>query len=121
MKTKLAVLAIALFAAMSLTSAATADSLAGDEAVAAFWPYETGVSMGTSETFVDLRDDGSYFDPSIQRRVGAAAESSARRPCGERQLQGTSARGPSGAIAERYGLQTYVWEGCGTRSGTPFG
>ena len=120
MKTKLAVLAASLVAAMSLTSGAAADSLPGDEGVA-FWPYETGVAMGTSETFVDLRDDGSYFDPSIQQRVGVASESSARRPCPERQLQGVSSRGPSGAASERYGLQVFVWEGCGNRSGIPFG
>jgi hypothetical protein len=34
-----------------------------------FWPHETGVLVGTSETFVDMRADGSYYDPSLGRRV----------------------------------------------------
>ena len=42
--------------------------LPGDRSVP-FWPFETGVLVGTSETFVDVRDDGSYFDPSIGERV----------------------------------------------------
>ena len=50
-------------------SRSTGDSdLPGDRPVA-FWPFETGVLVGTSETFIDVHDDGSYFDPSIDRRV----------------------------------------------------
>jgi hypothetical protein len=33
------------------------------------WPYQTGALAGTSETFVDMDGDGSYFDPSLGRRV----------------------------------------------------
>jgi hypothetical protein len=38
-----------------------------------FWPHETGVNVGTSETFTDLRADGSYHDPSLGRRVTSPA------------------------------------------------
>jgi hypothetical protein len=44
------------------------NDLPGDSSVP-FWPHETGVLVGTSETYVDVRADGSYFDPSIGRRV----------------------------------------------------
>ena len=37
-----------------------------------FWPYETGALAGTSETYVDMREDGSYYDPSLGRRVSPA-------------------------------------------------
>ena len=39
-----------------------------------FWPHETGALVGTSETFIHVRDDGSYFDPSIDRRVSPVNE-----------------------------------------------
>ena len=52
-------------------SAATA-TLPGDSPVP-FWPYETGARIGTSETYVDVRSDGSYFDAGIGRRVSVAA------------------------------------------------
>jgi hypothetical protein len=42
--------------------------LPGDSSVP-FWPHETGVLVGTSETFADMREDGSYYDPSLDRRV----------------------------------------------------
>jgi hypothetical protein len=42
--------------------------LPGDGSVP-FWPHETGALVGTSETFIDLSADGSYYDPSIGRRV----------------------------------------------------
>jgi hypothetical protein len=42
--------------------------LPGDGSVP-FWPHETGALVGTSETFIDLRADGSYYDPSIGQRV----------------------------------------------------
>ena len=44
------------------------DGLHGDGSVP-FWPHETGALVGTSETFIDVRADGSYFDPSVGRRV----------------------------------------------------
>lgn len=44
------------------------ENLPGDNAVP-FWPHETGALLGTSETYIDVRADGSYFDPSIGRRV----------------------------------------------------
>ena len=46
------------------------ENLPGDNAVP-FWPHETGALVGTSETYVDVHADGSYFDPSISRRVVA--------------------------------------------------
>ena len=42
--------------------------LPGDTSVP-FWPHETGVLVGTSETFADMHEDGSYYDPSLGRRV----------------------------------------------------
>jgi hypothetical protein len=33
------------------------------------WPHQTGVVAGTSETFTNMREDGSYYDPSLGRRV----------------------------------------------------
>ena len=47
------------------------DGLQGDSSVP-FWPHETGALVGTSETFIDVRADGSYFDPSVGRRVAPA-------------------------------------------------
>ena len=47
------------------------DGLHGDSSVP-FWPHETGALVGTSETFIDVRADGSYFDPSVGRRVAPA-------------------------------------------------
>lgn len=44
------------------------DGLHGDSSVA-FWPHETGALVGTSETFIDVRADGSYYDPSVGRRI----------------------------------------------------
>ncbi len=66
--------AVAAVAALGIVAApagsrSTGDrDLPGDSSVP-FWPHETAVDVGTSETFVDVRDDGSYFDPSIGRRV----------------------------------------------------
>lgn len=34
-----------------------------------FWPHKPGVLFGTSETYTDVREDGSYYDPEIGRRV----------------------------------------------------
>jgi hypothetical protein len=47
---------------------AAARTLPGDTAVG-FWPHETGTAVGTSETFEHVREDGSYYDPSLGRRV----------------------------------------------------
>jgi hypothetical protein len=47
---------------------------------APFWPHETGALAGTSETFVDMRADGSYYDPSLGRRVARAVESKGTGP-----------------------------------------
>jgi hypothetical protein len=51
------------------SSTGTTDALPGDTGGQPFWPHETGVLVGTSETFADVRADGSYFDPSLGRRV----------------------------------------------------
>lgn len=48
--------------------ASAAGTLPGDTPVP-FWPYETGTPVGTSETYTEMGDDGSYYDPSIGRRV----------------------------------------------------
>src|SRR6266511_1453907 len=32
-------------------------------------PQQSGALAGTSETFVDVQPDGSYYDPSLGRRV----------------------------------------------------
>ena len=47
------------------------DGLQGDSSVP-FWPHETGALVGTSETYIDVRSDGSYYDPSVGRRVARA-------------------------------------------------
>lgn len=47
---------------------ASVGTLPGDTPVP-FWPHETGALVGTSETFLDVRAAGSYYDPSIGRRV----------------------------------------------------
>ena len=44
------------------------NELPGESSVP-FWPYETGALVGTSETYVDVHADGSYYDPSIGHRV----------------------------------------------------
>ena len=67
-KSRLAVIG-AITALGLVASAPTAPAtLSGDSAVA-FWPYETGALVGTSETYVDVREDGSYYDPEVGRRV----------------------------------------------------
>jgi len=74
-KRTLIVTAVACFVGCGVASGSTAaDGLApsndgpGDTAVP-FWPHETGALVGTSETYLDVRADGSYFDPSIGHRV----------------------------------------------------
>lgn len=54
------------------SSAGTTDAVPGDMGGQPFWPHETGVLVGTSETFADVRADGSYFDPSQGRRVSSS-------------------------------------------------
>ena len=64
---------VAAFGVLAGAPGATNDDLPGDRSVP-FWPHETGALLGTSETYVDVRDDGSYYDPSIGRRVVVAAQ-----------------------------------------------
>jgi hypothetical protein len=45
-----------------------AETRAGDTPVP-FAQYQTDGLAGTSETFIDMREDGSYYDPSLGRRV----------------------------------------------------
>ncbi len=75
--TKRMVTALASVAAFGVLAGApgatTNDDLPGDRSVP-FWPHETGALMGTSETYIDVRADGSYYDPSIGRRVVVAAQ-----------------------------------------------
>ena len=63
-----AVTALAIVAGPAGSRSTGNHDLPGDGSVP-FWPFETGVLVGTSETFIDVRDDGSYFDSSIGRRV----------------------------------------------------
>ena len=78
-KTRLFVLLATMATAIGVLPATAGGTLPGDTPTA-FWPYETGVAMGTSETYVDVRADGSYYDPSVQRRVGRAASAARVRP-----------------------------------------
>jgi hypothetical protein len=74
-----AVAALALIggSAGAVTFAATRDASPAsgtmpDRTRAPFWPHETGALAGTAETYVDMRADGSYYDPSLGRRVSPA-------------------------------------------------
>jgi hypothetical protein len=71
-KRRLAV--VGAIAALGLVASAPAATrtLPGDTGVP-FWPYETGVLVGTSETYVDLWEDGSYYDPGLEQRVSVSA------------------------------------------------
>jgi hypothetical protein len=69
------VLACAALGVVGPAAAEPADeSLPGDDNSVPFWPHETGALMGTSETFVDMKDDGSYYDPGVGRRVFLVAK-----------------------------------------------
>lgn len=68
-------------AALGVVAPAAADgtepaseNLPGDNNSVPFWPHETGALMGTSETFVDMQADGSYYDASAGRRVFLTAK-----------------------------------------------
>ena len=71
--------AIAAVAALALVAAALAVTGDGSalsptkpaklDVPAGSWAHETGALGGTSETFVDMRENGSYYDPSLGRRV----------------------------------------------------
>jgi hypothetical protein len=80
--------AIALGLVVGLAAAPAAG--AANAKTVPFWPHETGALAGTSETFVDMRADGSYYDPSLGRRVGGAAESKATGPDDRPFYRGTS-------------------------------
>jgi hypothetical protein len=79
MKMRLFILCATMATAVGVLPASAGGTLPGDTSTA-FWPYETGVAMGTSETYVEVRADGSYYDPSLQRRVGRAASAARARP-----------------------------------------
>jgi hypothetical protein len=64
---------VAAFGVLAGAPGATNDDLPGDRSVP-FWPHETGALMGTSETFVDMQEDGSYYDASAGRRVVLSAK-----------------------------------------------
>lgn len=63
-----AVMVFGIVAGPAASDSTEDEVLSGDNSIP-FWPFETGVAVGTSETFVDVRDDGSYVDPGIGRRV----------------------------------------------------
>jgi len=58
--------AIAVTLVVGLSPAAGA---AGSGAAPGTLPGDTDIPFGTAETFVDMRADGSYYDPSLGRRV----------------------------------------------------
>ena len=77
--TRKRIVTVAAFAALGVVGPAAADgaeneNLPGDNNSVPFWPHETGALMGTSETFVDMQEDGSYFDASAGRRVFLSAK-----------------------------------------------
>lgn len=80
-------------------------TLPGDTSVP-FWPLEIGAPFGTAETFVDMRADGSYFDPSIGRRVAGGAESKATRPDDRAGVRGPMA---SQTVAVRAERNSFDW------------
>jgi hypothetical protein len=78
--TKSRLAAIAAIAALGLVatfggavtgdaSAVSASGTLSSDTPVPFRPHETGALAGTSETYVDIREDGSYYDPSLGRRV----------------------------------------------------
>lgn len=78
MKRQLLIMTALLVVLAGASSSSAGGTLPGDTGTA-FWPHETGVLVGTSETYVDVREDGSYFDPSIQRRVSGDSQLLASR------------------------------------------
>jgi hypothetical protein len=68
------VLGLAVGLAPATGAAGAGPAVSADTSVP-FWPHETGALAGTSETFVEMRADGSYYDPSLGRRVARAADS----------------------------------------------
>ena len=69
--------AVALVATVGVAVTGDASALNGaatrsDNTTVRSWPYETGALAGTSETYVDMWEDGSYYDPSLGRRVSPA-------------------------------------------------
>jgi hypothetical protein len=64
--------AAALFLAAGVPAAAVgaaSEEVVPGDTPAHFWPHETGVQVGTGETFANVQDDGSYDDPSTGRHV----------------------------------------------------
>jgi hypothetical protein len=77
--TRTRVVTVVACAALGVVGPAAADgteneNLPGDNNSVPFWPHETGALMGTSETFVDMQSDGSYYDASVGRRVFLSAK-----------------------------------------------
>jgi hypothetical protein len=68
----LALVALAGGAVTGDASALNGAATRSDATPVVSWPYETGALAGTSETYVDMWDDGSYYDPSLGRRVSPA-------------------------------------------------
>ena len=79
--TKTRVVTVVAVAMLGVVGPAAADgtepaseNLPGDDTSVPFWPHETGALMGTSETFIDMQEDGSYYDASAGRRVFLSAK-----------------------------------------------
>ena len=83
------------------SSAGTTDVVPGDAGGQPFWPHETGVLVGTSETFADVRVDGSYFDPSQGHRISTSDAS--RR---EQSLVVLAALGAAASVLLRHRRQS---------------
>jgi hypothetical protein len=66
------VASVAALGVVTGAAGAPSEELPGDRSIP-FWPHETGALVGTSETFLDVHADGSYYDPSIGHRVVVAA------------------------------------------------
>jgi hypothetical protein len=68
----IAALAVGATVGVAVTGDASALNTAAtrsDDTPLRSWPYGTGALAGTSETYVDMWEDGSYYDPSLGRRV----------------------------------------------------
>jgi pimeloyl-ACP methyl ester carboxylesterase len=95
------VLALALISLATATTAVSdgpAGTLPGDTPVP-FWPHETGALVGTSETFVDVHANGSYFDPSVGRRVPAGVGALQSAPAKHRSRAGAEVTATESASA----------------------
>jgi len=67
-----AIAALGLVGAGGVAVTGDASAVRSDETRVDDARGETVALPGTSETYVDMREDGSYYDPSLGRRVSPA-------------------------------------------------